>query len=286
MNTDLIKLDLKTARNKKLLCKCVGARDEHGWTPLHAAVAFNNLPKAKNLLEEDKKRRLLNASNNDGWTPLHVVARKGSCCNENENDSKLGVLDYLLEEGADRSSRNKDGWTPLHVAVALNRNEEVVERLLNGTDARASEMKDAKGRTPLHMAAAKNDNPEVIKILLKCCSVDPCTQTKECERHSHKTATVKRLTVAVNARDKDGCTPLHRAAKKTKNPEIVKVLMDHCADPRLKDGKGRLPIDLAEDNEKLRGTEVYWQLHDARYLDHRTWDQRCGVPHCSCGCAP
>ena len=61
MNIDLIKLDLKTARNKKLLCECAGARDEHGWTPLHAAVAFDNLCRVEKRF--DKDNQLLNASN-------------------------------------------------------------------------------------------------------------------------------------------------------------------------------------------------------------------------------
>ena len=286
MNTDLIKLYLTTARNKTLL-GTDSEPDEHGWTPLHAEVACDDLCKVRKRLEKDKQ--LLSASNYDGWTPLHVAAalnRGSSVCDETENDSKLAILGHLIKKGADRNARNKDGWTPLHVAVALNGNEEVVRELLSGADARASEMKDAKGRTPLHVAAAKNENPTVIKLLLKCCSVDPCTHTKECESSSHKPATVKRFRVAVNARNKDGCTPLHWAAEKTKNPEIVKVLLDRGADPRLKDGKGRLPIDLAEKNETLRGTEVYWQLHDARYLAHGTWDQPCGVQHCCCGCAP
>ena len=289
MNTDLIIFGLKTAC-KKPLCAQTVEPDTHGWTPLHAAVALGDERKVKELLtDENTSRRLLNASNYDGWTPLHVAAAINgdfSVCDETGNDdSKRNVLKQLTDKGADRNARNKDGWTPLHVAVAINCKEEAMKKLLNGAAARASEVKDAKGRTPLHVAAAKNENPEVIKLLLKCCSVHPCTKTKECES-SHQPATVKRFTVAVNARNKDGCTPLHRAAKKTKNSEIVKVLLDHCADPRLKDGKGRLPIDLAEKNETLRGTEVYWELHDARYLPHGTWDHPCEVQHCCCGCAP
>ena len=155
MNTDLIKLYLTTARNKTLL-GTDNEPDEHGWTPLHAEVACDDLCKVRKRLEKDKQ--LLSASNYDGWTPLHVAAalnRGASVCDETENDSKLAILGHLIKKGADRNARNKDGWTPLHVAVALNGNEEVVREVLSGADARASEMKDAKGRTPLHVAAAK-----------------------------------------------------------------------------------------------------------------------------------
>ena len=170
--------------------------------------------------------------------PLHVAAVLTG------RDGNLAVLNSLLTRNADRNARNKDGWTPLHIAAALNRNPEVVRTLSNGRDPG---LRDGKGRTPLHLAAAQNSNPLVVKRLLE-----------------HPRA-------APNARNNAGCTPLHMAAKKTKNPEVVKLLLDGGADPRLKNEKGQLPVDLAEKNKKLRGTEVYWQLHDARYLAHKNW---------------
>ena len=68
-----------------------------------------------------------------------------------------------------------------------------------------------------------------------------------------------------NARDKAGNTPLHKAASKTKNPEIVRLLLACGADRWLKNGKEQLPFDLAKQNKKLQGTEVYWRLHEATY---------------------
>ena len=239
MDTDLIILNLLTARSEdpRNAVDDTSRRDERGWTPLHAAVAFNDSGRVEELLADDTDRTLLGTSNNDGWTPLHVAAALTG------SDGNLAVLSSLLTRNADRNARNKDGWTPLHIAAALNRNAEVVGRLLNDRDDSSDPtpvFKDGKGRTPLHLAAAQNSNPRVVNRLLK----HPRT--------------------APNGRNNAGCTPLHMAAKKTKNPEIVELLLARGADPRLKNEKGQLPVDLAEKNKKLRRTEGYWQLHDAR----------------------
>ena len=71
----------------------------------------------------------------------------------------------------------------------------------------------------------------------------------------------------VNARDWDGVgfTPLHRAARHNKNPAVVALLLDRGADAKLRDREGTLPVDLADKNEALKGTDVYWRLHDAQF---------------------
>ena len=46
---------------------------------------------------------------------------------------------------------------------------------------------------------------------------------------------------------------------------MVALLLDRGADATLRDNNGRLPIDLADENKALKGTDVYWQLNDARF---------------------
>ena len=285
MDTDRIILDLMSARSEGL-CDDSRARDEHGWTPLHRAVALNSHARVVIVLDRDP--RLLDVGNNDGWTPLHVaVALHGNSIAQAllpgaDNASELAILRYLLKKGADRSARNNHGWAPLHVAAALNHNPGVVERLLDDPATPAPGVKDGKGRTPLHVAAAMNNNARVIKLLLKRPGVDPNVRTEDYSTPLHKAAArarnpemvrllLKEGRAAPNVRNKAGCTPLHRAAKKTKNPEIVRLLLENGADPRLKNERGELPVDLAAKNKKLRRTEVYWQLHAAKYLPHESW---------------
>ena len=68
-----------------------------------------------------------------------------------------------------------------------------------------------------------------------------------------------------NARDEDGETPLHAAAENIANPSVIAVLLDAGADPKVLDNDGKLPFDYAEDNEKIKGTNAYWKLNDARF---------------------
>lgn len=68
----------------------------------------------------------------------------------------------------------------------------------------------------------------------------------------------------VNARYKDGVTALMLAAR-AGTAESVKVMLDAGADASAKDFSGRTAWDYAQDNDELKGTDVYWVLNDARF---------------------
>jgi ankyrin repeat protein len=55
---------------------------------------------------------------------------------------------------------------------------------------------------------------------------------------------------------------LHWAAGHNETPAAVALLLDHGADPKLRDRDGKLPVEYAAGNEKLKGTDVYWRLND------------------------
>ena len=67
-----------------------------------------------------------------------------------------------------------------------------------------------------------------------------------------------------DARDDFGRTPLHSAAQRG-STEGVTALLNAGADPAARDSDGKLPFDYAEDNEQLKGTDVYWKLNQARF---------------------
>ena len=69
----------------------------------------------------------------------------------------------------------------------------------------------------------------------------------------------------LEARAVVGLTPLHLAAARSKNPAVVKVLLDAGADPSAKTTDGTTPVELIPNDSPLRGTDVYWRLHDGRY---------------------
>ena len=101
--------------------------------------------------------------------------------------------------------------------------------------------RDEGGLTSLHLAAQYNENPEVVTALLKA-GLD------------------------LHARDQRGLTPLHWAAWKNKNPAVITTLLDAGADPAARTLRGsRVPADYAKRNDALKGTAVYWRLHEGRF---------------------
>ena len=66
---------------------------------------------------------------------------------------------------------------------------------------------------------------------------------------------------AIGARDKDGNTPLHHAARRSRNPAIVQALLDAGADPKVRDNEGKTPWDYAKDRELLKSFDAYRRLN-------------------------
>ncbi len=69
----------------------------------------------------------------------------------------------------------------------------------------------------------------------------------------------------MNARDGGGETPLHVAAEKSENPEVIEALLQAGANPKLKDSEGKLPADYAAENEHIKNSKARWRLRAARY---------------------
>ena len=74
--------------------------------------------------------------------PLHLAAYVGS---------PTGVIEVLIDRGADVNARVENGLTPLHLAAGNNDNSHVVQFLLSR--AADSNARDENGDTPLHLAA-------------------------------------------------------------------------------------------------------------------------------------
>ena len=162
-------------------------------------------------LNQDYESRRLN-------TPLHRAAR----CNQK------GMVQLLLDNGADSERENWMGGTPLLVAISSGHNGVIQILLDNGADPNRAHRQD--GGTPLHRAA-RIDNENVMKLLLRG-GADP-----------HKC-------------NKIGATPLHVASMRG-NTNMVEMLLNPGADPNKEDHHGETPLHWAS---KMGHTNVVQML--------------------------
>ena len=118
------------------------------------------------------------------------------------------------------------GDTALHGAAAAYRSELVDELVALGGDVGA---RNRRGATPLHYSADGAPNSR---------RWDPDAQRDTI-------VALVRAGAEVNAVDKSGVAPLHRAVR-TRCTPAVRALLDHGADPNLPNGSGSTPMQLAE----------------------------------------
>jgi len=123
----------------------IRSRGRDGWTPLMKAAAYNESGMVKALLEEGAEADTVTAL---GWTSLHVAAWS--------NDPVTTAL--LLEAGGDVKARDAEGWTPLLWAARNRASAGVLDVLLEaGADPRA--LTDSL-ETALILAVSGWDEPD------------------------------------------------------------------------------------------------------------------------------
>ena len=88
----------------------ISSLDANSATPLHAAVAGENLAVVKYLVGQGAS---VNAKDASGETPLHYAASYGN----------KAIVTYLLEQGSDVTIASNDGYTPAETADLLSHTE-------------------------------------------------------------------------------------------------------------------------------------------------------------------
>jgi len=192
-------------------------------------------------------------------TPLHFAA----------GYNRVGVVEFLLQNGADVHAKDKGGLVPLHNACSYG-HYEVTELLVkHGASVNVC---DLWKFTPLHEGSAKGKY-EIVKLLLKH-GADPTKKNRDghtpmdlvkegdqdvldllrgdsalldAAKKGNLTRVQKLLTPEnINCRDSQGrnSTPLHLAAGYN-NLEVAEFLLENGADVNAQDKGGLIPLHNA-----------------------------------------
>ena len=185
-------------------------------TPLHAAVAANDEKAVEMMLSHQAPVELLQklrsaidvngAGGRDGKTALHL-----SMLNENVSLTKL-----LIEKGADVGKKDMEGNTALHLAEDVAMMEALIE---GGGGVKAA---NKLGFTPLHLAVSRKDVDGVNMLVAAGAELNAgCEGNGRTAMHlaardgeGEMVAVLAEVGkwVNMNAKDRDGNTPLHLLA--------------------------------------------------------------------------
>lgn len=192
-------------------------QDNGGDSPFMNAANSNTIAVVKYLSAYIKD---INVKDENGRSALAMAI--------NRNNAE--VAKFLIEKGADISTVDTDGNTLAYYLLNTFRTNapEAFNDKFNlltkaGLDMTATQ---GEGKTLYHLAVEKN-NLELLKRL-------------------------KSLAIDINAKNNDGLTPLHLAAMKAKDANILKYLVTIGADKTVKTDFEESVYDLAQENELLK----------------------------------
>ncbi|XP_061553541.1 ankyrin-1 isoform X5 [Phycodurus eques] len=198
-------------------------------TPLHVAAHCGHHRMAKVLLDKGAKA---NARALNGFTPLHIACKK----------NHMRSMDLLLKHSASLEAVTESGLTPLHVAAFMGHLNIAKNLLQRGASPNAS---NVKVETPLHMAS-RAGHCEVAQFLLQnSAQVDAKAKVGSLVL----ICTVKNemflsCSFPVPFCYQDDQTPLHCAARMG-HKELVKLLLEHKANPDSSTTAGHTPLHIA-----------------------------------------
>lgn len=210
--------------------------DSDGRTALDEAILHGQSAVVSLLLAHQADVKHVRPS--DGRGPLDTVCIKGFA----------GMIEPLVNAGADLTQRDRSGQSPLDLALAY-KNPNAVAALLRLSSRKpeaeaiideAMERATLKGRT------------EVVRYLLNA-GFDPNRATPVGSTYLHDAALKGRKTIvellldrhaAIGAKDQDGETPLHDAALGG-DPSVIALLLDRGANVNESDLAGGTPLMLA-----------------------------------------
>ena len=159
-------------------------------------------------------------------------------------EGHIGIAELLIEKGSDVNAKNKGGMTPLHNAARWS-HKKIVELLIDkGADINATT--STYDETPLDWAMMGREK-SIASLIRKHGGKSGIYYSIFLAASKGNIEAVKQhLAVGadVNAKNRYGSTPLHRAAY-AGHKEIAELLIAEGADVNAKDEDGETPLDWA-----------------------------------------
>ena len=155
-------------------------------------------------------------------SPLFIAIYKGW----------VDVTDFCIESGADVNIKDNNGGSALFRAAGSGHLEILDKLIINGGDIYHC---DKEGQNLLFFAAISGV-PDVFMRVLS-------------------------FGFEINQQTDDGTTSLMIAVI-YRNTEIVKILLEHGADPMIKDDEGKIALDFAEDPEIKNFMKTYMSSYN------------------------
>lgn len=174
-------------------------------------------------------------TDNSGMTSLMQAVQSGN----------VEIAGLMIEKGVDINARKKDELTAIHIAASQG-NKEMMNFLIS--KGASLTVRDKDSNLPLMISLMRNHvdsarllyeaKPDVVPELIYHTGMNDLDKVKELLGSGN---------VDVNKRASGGQSALFLAALK-KNEKMVRLLLQHKADPNLKDKKGDTPLMAAKGN--------------------------------------
>jgi ankyrin repeat protein len=212
-------------------------RPHHGKGPAHAghdmtgenldiwsAAKAGELARVSELCAEDSA--LIDARDGNGCTPIISAAESG----------ELRVIDWLITQGADVNAQNAQRATALLQALWFHRIDCAKRLLRAGADPNLA---DDELRTPLLSAATMGYRSVAVDLFTPRARV-ATEEPKSTDGYIEIATLLIEHGADVNARNEDGVTPLHQAARwgTEAHQEMCELLLSRGADINCIDRDG------------------------------------------------
>ncbi len=211
-------INVKDKNNRTLLHYAIKEKeDEKGVKTSAVKLVYEKVELVRYLVEDLKLN--LNLQDKDGNTPIFYIM----------GEENVGLAIYLIEHGANiKAIQNNNGIYPLHIA-ANNGNTALIKYSVERYGVDILNLKDKDNMTLLHYLATSTKKTAISRTNLVELFQDLLEKYK----------------IDINIKDKNGMTPLHYAVM-AGNKELVTCLIEHGADPEIKNKYGKKALELPE----------------------------------------